>query len=144
MPRNSRIDAAGALHHIIARGIERRPIFQDESDGDNFLQRLGIILKETGTQCYAWTLIPNHFHLLLKSGLVPISQVMGRLLTGYAVSYNRRHRRSGHLFQNRYKSILCQKDQYFLELVRYLHLNPLRARIVSVKNWTALVTAVMV
>jgi putative transposase len=131
MPRNSRIDAAGALHHIIARGIERRPIFQDESDGDNFLQRLGIILKETGTQCYAWTLIPNHFHLLLKSGLVPISQVMGRLLTGYAVSYNRRHRRSGHLFQNRYKSILCQKDRYFLELVRYLHLNPLRAGIVS-------------
>jgi len=131
MPRNSRIDAAGALHHIIARGIERGRIFQDESDRDNFVQRLGIILKETGTQCYAWTLIPNHFHLLLKSGLVPISQVMRRLLTGYAVSYNRRHRRSGHLFQNRYKSILCQKDPYFLELVRYLHLNPLRAGIVS-------------
>ncbi len=119
------------MHHIIARGIERRRIFQDESDRDNFVQRLGIILKETGTQCYAWTLIPNHFHLLLKSGLVPISQVMRRLLTGYAVSYNRRHRRSGHLFQNRYKSILCQRDQYFLELVRYLHLNPLRAGIVS-------------
>ena len=131
MPRNARIDAAGALHHIMARGIERRRIFQDESDRNNFVQRLGSILKETGTQCYAWTLIPNHFHLLLKSGSTPISQVMRRLLTGYAVSYNRRHRRSGHLFQNRYKSILCQKDQYFLELVRYLHLNPLRAGVVS-------------
>jgi len=99
IPRDARTDAAGASQHIIARGIERRRIIQDESDRDNFVQRLGSILKETGTQCYAWTLIPNHFHLLLKSGSVPISQVMRRLLTGHAVSYNRRHRRSGHLFK---------------------------------------------
>ncbi|MFH1620352.1 MAG: transposase, partial [bacterium] len=76
-------------------------------------------------------LIANHFHLLLKTGLVPIATVMRRLLTGYAVAYNRRHRRYGHLFQNRYKSILCQEDAYLLELVRYIHLNPLRAGVVA-------------
>ena len=131
MPRTARIDAPGALHHIICRGIERRQIFQDNADRNNFINRLSTILKQTSTYCYAWALIPNHFHLLLRTGKEPIATVMRRLLTGYAVSYNRRHRRSGHLFQNRYKSILCQKDPYLLELVRYLHLNPLRAGVVS-------------
>ncbi len=130
MPRKSRIDAPGALHHIIARGIERKKIFQDDIDRRNFLERLGTLLTETRTVCLAWALLPNHFHLLLRTGSVPISTVMRRLLTGYAVSYNRRHRRHGHLFQNRYKSILCQEDPYLLELVRYIHLNPLRARMV--------------
>jgi REP element-mobilizing transposase RayT len=126
---------SGALHHIIVRGIERRKIFQDNSDRDNFLGRLAGILQETETRCYAWALIPNHFHLLLKTGSVPIATVMRRLLTGYAVSYNRKRRRHGHLFQNRYKSILCQEDAYLKELVRYIHLNPLRARMVSdIKN----------
>jgi hypothetical protein len=74
--------------------------------------------------------MPNHFHLLLETGLVPLSKVMLRLLTGYAVSHNLRHRRKGHLFQNRYKSILCQEDPYLLELVRYIHLNPIRANLV--------------
>jgi len=131
MPRKARIDAPGALHHIICRGIEGRRIFQDKVDRDNFVGRLGTILSETSTACYAWALMPNHFHLLLRTGKVPIATVMRRLLTGYAVSYNRRHRRHGHLFQNRYKSILCQEDPYLLELVRYIHLNPLRAKIVA-------------
>ena len=131
MPRKARIDASGALHHIICRGIERRKIFDDDADRDNFLERLGIILKETSTPCYGWALIPNHFHLLLRTGKVPISTVMRRLLTGYAVSFNRRHRRSGHLFQNRFKSILCQEDLYLKQLVGYIHLNPLRARMVA-------------
>lgn len=131
MPRKSRIDAADALHHVIARGIERRVIFRDDHDRDLFLDRLGVILNETKARCYAFALIPNHFHLLLKTGQAPLAQVMRRLLTAYAISYNRRHRRSGHLFQNRYKSILCQEESYFLELVRYIHLNPLRAGIVA-------------
>lgn len=131
MPRSSRIDAAGALHHIIARGIDRCEIFRDNADRNNFLDRLGRIITETKTSCLAWALIPNHFHLLLRTGAVPIATVMRRLLTGYAVSHNRRHRRSGHLFQNRYKSILCQEDAYLLELVRYIHLNPVRAEIVK-------------
>lgn len=131
MPRKARIDAPGALHHIIVRGIERRKIFYDDDDRDNFLQRLAVVLTETSTPCFAWTLIPNHLHLLLRTGLTPIATVMRRLLTGYAVTFNRRHRRHGQLFQNRYKSILCQQDLYLLELVRYIHLNPLRARIVK-------------
>ncbi len=131
MPRKSRIDAPGALHHIVARGIDRRKIFQDDHDRNDFLDRLGHILTETQTRCYAWALIPNHFHLLFRTGATPISTVMRRLLTGYAASFNRRHRRYGHLLQNRYKSFLCQEDTYFLELVRYLHLNPLRANLVQ-------------
>ncbi len=129
MPRKARIDAPGALHHIIVRGIERRKIFYDNGDRDNFLERLGVVLTETSTPCFAWALIPNHLHMLLKTGSTPIATVMRRLLTGYAVSFNRRHRRHGQLFQNRYKSILCQEDLYLLELVRYIHLNPLRTGI---------------
>jgi REP element-mobilizing transposase RayT len=131
MPRKARIDAPGALHHIIVRGIERGAIFCDDIDRDRFIERLSRICIETGTQCYAWSLIPNHFHLLLKTGTTPIHRVMQKLLTGYAVSFNRRHARSGYLFQNRYKSILCQEEPYLLELVRYIHLNPLRAGIVA-------------
>jgi REP element-mobilizing transposase RayT len=131
MPRKARIDAPGALHHIIVRGIERRKIFYDDHDRDNFIERLGAILTETSTPCFAWALIPNHLHLLFRTGSTPIATVMRRLLTGYAVTFNRRHRRHGQLFQNRYKSILCQEDLYLLELVRYIHLNPLRARIVK-------------
>ncbi len=74
--------------------------------------------------------VPIKCHLLFKTGLMPIATIMRRLLTGYAVSFNRRHRRHGHLFQNRYKSILCQEDVYLKELIRHIHLNPLRAKIV--------------
>ena len=131
MPRQSRIDAPGALHHIMIRGIERNDIFKDNKDRDNFIERLGSIVKETSTSCFAWALLSNHVHLLLRTGTDSISTVMIRLLTGYAVTYNRRHKRHGQLFQNRYKSILCQEDPYLMELVRYIHLNPLRANIVD-------------
>ena len=131
MPRKARIDAPGALHHIIIRGIERNPIFKDSQDYSNFLTRLGNILNETSTSCYAWALIPNHIHLLLRTGKAPITTVMRRLLTGYAQQFNRRHDRHGYLFQNRYKSFLCETDPYLLELVRYIHLNPIRADIID-------------
>ena len=127
MPRQPRLDAPGVLQHVMARGIERRKIFRDDKDRKAFLDRLAIILEETQTQCYAWSLIPNHFHILLRTGPTPLSKVMRRLMTGYAVTFNIRHRRSGHLFQNRYKSIVCEEDAYLLELIRYIHLNPLRA-----------------
>ena len=134
MPRKSRIDAPGALQHIIARGIDGERIFRNNADREHFLNRLGDILKETNTACYAWALIPNHFHLLLRTADVSISTVMRRLMTGYAMWFNRRHQRYGHLFQNRYKSILCQENLYFLELVRYIHLNPFRAGLVEDLN----------
>ena len=109
MPRKARIDAPGALQHIICRGIERTMIFCDDGDRDRFVKRLGRVISESQTPCYAWALIANHFHLLLKTGNVPITTLMRKLLTGHAVTFNRRHQRVGHLFQNRYKSILCQE-----------------------------------
>jgi len=131
MPRQARLDAPGLLQHVMARGIERNEIFKDDEDLSDFLDRLAAILEEAQTQCYAWALIPNHFHLLVRTGSVPLSRLMRRLMTGYAVSFNKRHRRTGHLFQNRYKSIVCEEDPYLLELLRYIHLNPLRARLVG-------------
>lgn len=131
MPRQARIDAPGALHHIIVRGIERRKIFRSDYDRQNFLERLSELILETRTYCFAWALIPNHFHLLLRTGATPIADLMRRLLTGYAGWFNKKYKRHGQLFQNRYKSFLCQEDVYLKELVRYIHLNPLRAGIVA-------------
>jgi putative transposase len=131
MPRLARLDAPGVLHHVIVRGIERRNIFKDSKDRDNLLKRLGELLPATKTSCYAWAMLSNHAHFLLRTGTTGLSIVMKRLLTGYVVSFNRRHLRHGPLFQNRFKSIVCQEDIYLRELVRYIHLNPLRAGIVS-------------
>lgn len=131
MPRQSRLDAPGGLHHIMIRGIERRKIFINDKDREDMLDRLAKLLPETQTVCYAWAFIPNHAHFLFRTGISPIATVMRRLLTGYAVSFNRRHKRRGQLFQNRYKSIVCQEDAYLKELVRYIHLNPVRAGIVE-------------
>ena len=131
MPRSARLDAPGLLHHIMVRGIERRPIFRHDLDRQNFLQRLEVLLQECQMECYAWVFMKNHVHLLLRSGVTGISQLMRRLLTGYAVYFNRRYRRHGQLFQNRFKSIICQEDIYFKELVRYIHLNPVRAKVVD-------------
>jgi REP element-mobilizing transposase RayT len=136
MPRRSRIDAPGALHHIIVRGIERKAIFKDEADCEKFIEKLGTVLAESRTPCFAYALMRNHVHLLLRTGTVPLATVMRRLLTGYAMYFNRRYRRHGHLFQNRYKSILCEEETYLQELVRYIHLNPLRAK--AVENLCAL------
>jgi REP element-mobilizing transposase RayT len=115
----------------MARGIEKRPIFRDDRDRDDFLRRLAGLSKEGAWVVYAWSLMPNHFHLLVRTAGLPLSRSMRRLLTGYAGAFNRRHRRSGHLFQNRYKSVVCEEEPYFLELVRYLHLNPVRAGVVG-------------
>ncbi len=131
MPRSARLDAPGVLHHIMIRGIERRKIFLDDTDRDDFLARLERLLPVTKTSCFAWAFMPNHAHFLFRTGSTPIAKLMSRLLTGYAVYFNFRHKRSGRLFQNRYKSILCQEDAYLTELVRYIHLNPVRAGLVK-------------
>lgn len=131
MPRLARLDAPGVLHHVIIRGIERQKIFRDKTDQDNFVDRLARLVPETQTSCYAWVLMSNHAHFLFRSGPGGLAPLMRRLLTGYAVSFNRRHKRHGQLFQNRYKSIICQEDVYLKELVRYIHLNPVRAKLVQ-------------
>jgi putative transposase len=131
MPRHARIDAPGAVHHVMIRGITRSTIFYDTVDLERFIDRVGIVFTAGRLSCYAFALLSNHVHFLLRTGITPIATIMRRLLTGYAVSFNKRHKRSGHLFQNRYKSILCEEDPYLLELVRYIHLNPLRAGMVK-------------
>ncbi len=131
MPRGPRLDAPGVLHHVMARGIEGRQIFQDDRDREDFVRRLAAVSEAMGLGVYAWALLPNHFHLLVRTGRLPLARAMRSLLTGYAGAFNRRHRRSGHLFQNRYKSVVCEEEPYFLQLVRYIHLNPLRAGIVA-------------
>jgi len=131
MPRGPRLDIPGALHHVMVRGIEGSPVVTDDSDRADFTDRLARLSKVTGTSIFAWALMTNHAHLLVKSGEQGLSAFMRRLLTGYAISYNLRHKRHGYLFQNRYKSIVCQEEEYFRQLVIYIHLNPLRAGLVQ-------------
>ena len=131
MPRLPRLDAPGILHHVMIRGIERREIFKDDKDRENLITRLGDLLPKTDTVCYAWAFMSNHAHFLFRTGPGGLPHFMQRLLTGYVVTFNRRHNRHGQLFQNRYKSIVCQEDIYLKELVRYIHLNPVRAKVVD-------------
>jgi REP element-mobilizing transposase RayT len=131
MPRTARLDIAGVLQHVIVRGVEKRDIFLDDYDRQAFLDRFCVLLAKMNTECLAWSLMRNHVHMLLRPMAGNLGQFMRRLLTGYAVTFNLRHHRSGHLFQNRYKSIICEEDPYLLELVRYIHLNPLRVGVVK-------------
>ena len=131
MSRQARLDVLGALHHIMVRGINKATIFEDDEDKTRFIERLGRNVTDGKCSVYAWVLMGNHVHILFKSGKEGISAVMRKQLTWYAQYYNRRHKRTGHLFENRYKSILCDEDNYLLALVRYIHLNPLRANIVQ-------------
>ena len=131
MPRTARLDVPDVLQHVMARGIEGRDIFRDTKDRESFLKRLSDLVTKGSIQLLAWCLMPNHFHLLLRTHGMSLATMMRRLMTGYAVWHNRRHDRKGHLFQNRYKSIVVEDDPYFLELVRYIHLNPVRGGIVD-------------
>jgi REP element-mobilizing transposase RayT len=111
----------------MGRGIEKKAIFFDDKDRVDFIARLAALAESKAMAIYAWALLPNHFHLLCKTEKRSLASSMCKLLTGYVVHCNRRHDRHGHLFQNRYKSIVCQEDAYLLELVRYIHVNLLRA-----------------
>jgi putative transposase len=131
MPRQARLDAPDTLHHVMVRGINKTAIFVDNQDRENFLERLHLNLNDSNCSVYAWTLMDNHLHLLLKSGGKGLSSLMRKQLTWYAVYFNHKYYRSGHLFENRYKSIICEEDRYLWALTRYIHLNPIRAGIVK-------------
>jgi REP element-mobilizing transposase RayT len=131
MPRQPRLDAPETLHHVMVRGIERTVLFRDDTDRADFVARVAHLAEQGAWSVFAWALIPNHAHLLVRTGQRPLPRSMRSLLTGYAGAFNRRHHRVGHLFQNRYKSIVVEAEPYLLELVRYLHLNPLRTKVVS-------------
>jgi REP element-mobilizing transposase RayT len=128
MARKSRVEFEGALYHVIVRGNQRQKIFRDERDRLSYLGRLEHYRKRYGFTLYAYVLMSNHVHLLLETGRVSLSKIMQGIQFSYTQLYNRRHGTVGHLFQGRYKAILCDRDQYLLELVRYIHLNPARMR----------------
>jgi REP element-mobilizing transposase RayT len=115
----------------MARGIDHCTIFRAETDRQEFVDGLRRAVIDGGAAVYAWSLLSNHFHVLIRTGPTPLSLLMRRLLTAHAVRFNRRYQRCGHLFQNRFKSILVHDETYFLALVRYIHLNPLRAGAIS-------------
>jgi REP element-mobilizing transposase RayT len=124
------------------RGIERRRIFRSDQDRRWCLDRFGELIIKSGAGLYAWCLMPNHVHALLRTGNLPLGNLMRRWVGPYASHFNRRYARAGHLFQNRFKSILVEEERYLLELVRYIHLNPVRARLgvsiddLDVYRWT--------
>ena len=128
MLRQGRLHLAGGYYHVMVRGLERRRIFNSTVDKNDFLVRLGEGLENTQSQCLAWAIMSNHYHLLIRVSSKPLSKLMSPLLSGYGTQYNYRKKRSGYVFQNRFKSILCDADNYLLELIRYIHLNPLKAR----------------
>jgi putative transposase len=131
MPRGPRVDVPGGLYHVIGRGVERRPIFRTDGDREDFLARLATVVDEEALRLFAFVLMGNHFHLVVRRKASSLGHAMKRVLTGYGVSFNLRHRRAGHLFENRYKAVLCQEDAYLVQLVRYVHLNPVRAKMVG-------------
>ncbi len=130
MPRQARLDAPGTLHHVMARGIDGAAVFRTDNDREDFISHLGNLCSNQNLVSFAWALLPSHFHILVKSGKTSLSNCMRSLLTGFAVRFNLRHNRKGHLFQNRFKSIVCEEEAYLLELIAYIHLNPFRLRIV--------------
>ncbi|PIZ36805.1 transposase, partial [Candidatus Aquicultor secundus] len=122
-----RLDAPGLVHHVIARGIERREIFVDDADRRTLFAQISKLAGGDNNHIYAFCLMPNHIHLCVRTLAMPLATFMRRLLTRYAIYFNHRHKRCGHLFQNRYKSFVVDEENYLLELIRYIHLNPVRA-----------------
>src|SRR5436190_21837417 len=130
MARKARAEVAGGLYHVVTRGNNRRQIFNSPADYEKFLTLLSVQKRKLPFFLYAYCLMTNHVHLLIERQADAIDRIMHRVLTGYSQYYNRRYRRVGHLLQGRHKSILCQSDRYLSELVRYIHLNPVRAGMV--------------
>ena len=126
MARPLRIDYPGAIYHITCRGNERRAIFGDDADRLAFQKRLGTCVATYQLRVHGYVLMDNHFHLLVESPLGNVSPAMRQFNVAYTGYYNRRHQRSGHLYQGRFKAIVVEADAYLLELSRYIHLNPIR------------------
>ncbi len=136
MARPLRIEFAGALYHVTARGNAREDIYTDNDDRMTFLQLLHKACERHDWRCHAYCLMNNHYHLLIETGVPSLSKGMKYINGAYTQGYNRRHKRVGHVFQGRYKAILVEKDSYLLELSRYIVLNPVRAGMAaSAKDW---------
>lgn len=140
MPRKPRIEYPGAFYHVIVRGNQKQRIFKDQADIQKYLLTLTVYKNRTGSRIYAYVLMNNHVHLLIETQDIPLSKVMQGLNQTYTMYFNRRYRTVGHLFQGRYKAILCDQEAYLLGLVKYIHQNPLRAQIaerLDVHPWSS-------
>jgi putative transposase len=124
--------APGLLYHVIVRGNQRRKTFLRDADYQAYLERVGRYRRRYGYTVHAYCLMPNHVHLLLESSAHPLGKFMQGLQQSYSQYFNLRHHKVGHVFQGRYKAIVCQRDEYLLELIRYIHLSPVRAGLVKV------------
>ena len=131
MARKTRVHFPGALYHVMCRGNQGQRIFNDDRDRQRYVELLKESQQRFGCRLYAYVLMGNHVHLLIEVGQTPLSKVMQNVLFRYTRYWNRRYRKMGHLFQGRYKAFLCEKEGYLLELIRYLHLNPVRSKIVK-------------
>lgn len=131
MARPLRLEASGAAYHLIVRGNERKAIFRDDADRERYLGRLAHYRERFDFRLYAYCLMDNHVHLAIERGSVPVSRIILAVQSSYTQWFNRRHGRVGHLFQGRYKAFLVQKQRYFWALLRYIHSNPVKARVVQ-------------
>jgi len=131
MARRPRVFAAGLLYHVIVRGNQRRKTFRHDDDYQAYLDRLEKYRARCQVRIYAYCLMPNHVHLLVETGSTPLAKFMQGLQQSYTQYFNRRYRKVGHLFQGRYKAIICDRDKYLLALVRYIHLNAVRAKLAT-------------
>ena len=131
MARRPRVFAPGLLYHVIVRGNQRRQTFRADDDYKVYLDRLDKYRAQCRVRIYAYCLMPNHVHLLVESGAIPLAKFMQGLQQSYTQYFNRRYRKVGHLFQGRYKAIICERDKYLQALIRYIHLNPVRAKLAT-------------
>jgi len=132
MARKPRIDFPGAVQHVMLRGNARQSIFLNDNDRQHFCGLLIEATERFGCLIYAYCLMGNHVHMAIQTGEVPLARVMHRISFRYTQWFNHSNDRVGHVFQGRYKSVLVETDEQFLELIRYIHLNPVRAEMVHV------------
>jgi len=130
MPRRPRLDAPGAVHHVWMRGVDRRDLFRDDADRRVFFARLSTVLPEERVACFAWVLMTNHVHLVLRTGRRPLARAMHRTLTAYAGHFNARYGHEGHVFDRRFGSRRVDDDGDLRNLIRYVHRNPVSAGLV--------------
>ncbi len=131
MSRKYRFDSPGSLHHVMSHSVEGKSVFSKPSDCIDFLKRIEKVVVAGELRIHAWVLMHNHFHLLAEPQNESLSCSIKKVLTGFALSYNLRNEQKGHVFRSRFKSILVERENYFMDLLRYIHLNPMRAGIVS-------------
>lgn len=137
MARRPRVFAPGLLYHVIMRGNQRQPTFLSDADYLAYLERLARYRQKHGVVLWAYCLMPNHVHVLLETTGPPLAKFMQGVQQSYTQYFNRTHDKVGHLFQGRYKAIVCEKEEYLAVLIRYIHLNPVRAKLVEKPEWYA-------